>query len=729
MQDIFTILYMMEMMESQPSDLLGLPTALRDVDWGPLVRPRRAVFIGATDRDGSQQRAQFLFFRQRVEPLGCEVIPVHPVKAEILGVPASRSVLDVDGDIDVAVVHVRDAVPAVEECVRKGVAFVIVFSAGFAELETAEGRAAQARLSELGRGRTRIIGPNTNLNFFESWRRDLPGKRMAIVTQSGFQGRPIAQGEVYGIGIQSWATVGNEADLEWADFVRYYAGLPGTGAIATYVEGFKSGRTMMLAAGVAAEHGVPIVAIKVGRSAAGAAMASAHTGHLTGADAVHEAAFAQAGIIRVDDHDEAIEISGMFCHVPPLAGPDGVAIYALSGGTAAHLVDLCEANGVPVPRFEERTIKALGEHIPAILRMDNPVDTGGTLTATPAGRATLDAVVEDESTGVLMVPVTGVFPGMIEPLARDLAEIHQQGRKPVLVIWASPVRDNDGYRLLCANGVPVFHSLTAGVRGAKALMGHRRFLAGYRSPFAALPTAGTERRSAVRATLAAGRLLDEVEAKQLLSSYGIPVVSERVAASPQEAQQAIRAAGGTGVLKVLSPDIAHKSDLGLVRVGVTEADAGRVYEDLLATARQAAPEAELRGVVVQPLVSDAVTEAIVGMSHQVPFGPVVLFGLGGIFTEVLRDVAFGVPPFNRARAQAMVTTIKGAPLLAGARGRPAADVDALVDLIMNVQRLALEAGNDITELDINPVMVRPRGHGVVAVDALIVPGTRAGARR
>lgn len=708
-------------MTEVPTDLLGLPTELRHVDWEALVKPRRAVFIGATDREGSQQRAQFIFMRDRVAPHGCELIPIHPTKTEVLGVPAYPSVLDVEGSIDLAIVLVRDALPAVEECVRKGVAFVLVFSAGFAELETEAGRSAQDRLTELGRGRTRIIGPNTNLNFFEPWRQDLPGKKLAIVTQSGFQGRPISQGQVYGIPIQSWATIGNEADLEWADYVRYYASLPDTGAIATYVEGFRSGRTMMLAADAAARRGVPIVAIKVGRSDDGAKMASAHTGHLTGDDAVHEAVFAQTGIIRVDDHDEAIEISGMFCHTPPVTGPDGVALYTLSGGTAAHLVDLCGALGAPVPRLEERTIKALAEHIPPILRFDNPIDTGGTLTALPAGRATLEAVVDDENTSVIVVPITGVFPGMIEPLARDIVELHQQGRKPILVIWTSPVRDNDGYRMLCEHGVPLFHSLTAGVRGAKTLLDHRRFTAGYKSPFTALPRADTERSAATRAALRAARSLDEAEAKQFLRRYDIPVVEERVVTSPDEARDAVRAAGGRGVLKVLSPDIAHKSDLGLVRVGVGEADAGAVYAELLGAAARAVPEAELRGALVQPLVDDAVAEAIVGISHQAPFGPVVMVGLGGIFVEVLRDVSFGVPPFDRAWAESMVRGLKGAPLLAGARGRPEADVPALVDLLMNVQKLALEAGGDIAELDINPVMVRPRGHGVTAVDALIVP--------
>jgi len=694
---------------------------MREVAWDALVRPKRAVFIGATDREGSQQRAQFIFLRERLARLGCEVIPIHPTKTEVLGASARASVLDVEGEVDLAVVLVRDAVPAVEECVRKGVRFVIVFSAGFAELETAQGRAGQDRLAELARGETRIIGPNTNLNFYEIWRRDLPGRRLAIVTQSGFQGRPISQGQVYGIPIQSWATIGNEADLEWADFVRHYASLPDTGAIATYVEGFKSGRTLMLAADAAAAQGVPIVAIKVGRSEAGQKMALAHTGHLTGADAVHEAAFAQAGIIRVDDHDEAIEIAGMFCHTPRPSGPDGVALYTLSGGTAAHLVDLCAAAGVPVPRLEERTIKALSEHILPILRIDNPVDSGGNLTATPAGRATLEAVFDDENTNVLLVPVTGVFPGMIEPLARDLVELHERGAKPVLVIWASPERDNDGYRLLCERGVPLFHSLTAGVRGVRALLEHRRFVEGYRSPFAMLPLADTERSAAARATVRATRSFDEVQAKQLLRAYEVPVVDEIVVTSSQEARQAIKAVGGRGVLKVLSPDIAHKSDLGLVRVDVSEADAGASFDELLMTAAQAAPQAELRGVVVQPLVTAVVAEAIVGFSHQEPFGPVVMFGLGGVFVEVLRDVSFGVPPFGRDRAEAMVATIRGAPLLAGVRGRPAGDVPALVDLIMSVQHMALEVGNDIAALDINPVMVRPRGHGVVAVDALIVP--------
>ena len=348
------------------------PLELRRVEWSRLFAPRRVVVIGASDTEGTQQRAQWTQVRDRLGARGADVVPVHASKPDILGTNAYPSILDVPGDVDVAVVLVRDALPAVEECRKKGVAFTVVFSAGFGEVGTEDGDAAEARLAELARGSMRVLGPNTNLNIFEPWPQGLPGKKLAIVTQSGYQGRPIAQGQVLGIGIECWATIGNEADLEWADFVGYFSGLDEVGAIATYVEGFKSGRTFMLAADLAAQRRVPIVAIKVGRSDEGAKMARAHTGHLTGSDAVHDAIFEQYGIIRVDDLDEVIEISGMFCHTRLVGGNGGVGVYAMSGGTASHVADLCGVHGVPVPRFTQPTIDALAEHVPWYLERGQP---------------------------------------------------------------------------------------------------------------------------------------------------------------------------------------------------------------------------------------------------------------------------------------------------------------------------------------------------------------------
>ena len=717
-------------------DLNGRPLALRPVDWEALMAPRTVAVVGATDTEGTQQRAQWLQVHERLTARGATVVPVHPTKPEILGTPAYPSLRAVPFAIDLAIILVREPLPVLEECLELGVRAAVVFAAGFAEVGTAEGDAAQARLEVLSSGSLRVLGPNTNLNIFQPWRQDISGKKLAIVTQSGFQGRPISQGEYLGIAIQSWATIGNEADLEFADFVGYYAGLPDTGAIAAYVEGFKDGRTLMLAAQTAARHGVPIVVIKVGRTDEGRAMAQAHTGHLTGSDAVHDAVFAQFGVVRVDDLDEIIEISGMFCHTGLLApgSSGGVAIYAMSGGTASHMVDLCAAAGLSVPRLGEHTIEALGEYIPWFLRKDNPVDSGGAIAALPAGRAVLDLMFDDANTDILLAPITGVFPGMSDALAKDLIDLHRRGTKPVIAVWSSPLRDDSAYRSLCEAGVPLFHSFAAAVRGIKALVDFSAFAGSLRDPFKEIPATRSAAGGAAEELLAGAgaeagigtatgdgsSTLDEVESKQLLAAFGIPTVPEVVATTAAEAVAAAESVGWPVALKVLSADIAHKSDLGLVELGVTTPEAvALTFDRLTASARRQSPGAQVRGIVVQPVVGGAVAEVILGLSQQAPFGPTILFGLGGIFTEVFEDVAFRVPPFTRESARAMVEEIKGAKLLHGIRGRPAGDIEALVDVIMHFQELALQVGDRIIELDVNPLLVLPEGQGVVAVDALV----------
>ena len=695
------------------------------MDWTRLFAPKRVVVIGATDTEGTQQRAQFTQTRDRLGARGADVVPVHPTKPDILGTAAYRTISDVPGDVDVAVVLVRDALPAVEACLAKGVAFTVVFSAGFGEVGTAEGTAAEARLAELATGPMRIIGPNTNLNIFEPWPEGFPGKKLVIITQSGYQGRPITQGQVLGIGIESWATIGNEADLEWADFVGHYVDVDDVGAIATYVEGFRNGRSLMLAADKAARRRVPIVAIKIGRTEEGRAMAQAHTGHLAGSDAVHQAVFDQFGVIRVDDLDEVIEMSGMFCHTDLVDGRGGVGVYAMSGGTASHVADLCGTEGVLVPRFAQSTIDALAEHVPWFLRRDNPLDSGGAITARPENRTVLELMLADPNVDILFAPITGVFPGMSDALAKDLVELHGQGGKPVIAAWTSPIRDDPAYRALCDAGVPLFHSFGGAIRGIKALVDYSHFTKNYKSPFASMPKRASDAAAGARALLAQGRgALDEVASKELLAAYGIPTVGEHVATSTAEAVIAARALGLPVVMKILSADIVHKSDLGLVTVGVeTETAVRATYRRMTERARDAMPGARIEGVVMQAMVRDPVAEAILGLSQQPPFGPTILYGLGGIFTEVFEDVAFRVPPFTKAQARAMVEQTRGVKLLRGTRGRPAGDLDALVDAIMRLQRLALEVGDDIAELDINPLMVMPKGAGVVAVDALIIPTT------
>ncbi|GGO72893.1 acetate--CoA ligase family protein [Nonomuraea cavernae] len=705
-------------------DVSGRPLALRTIDWQSLFAPETVAVIGATDTEGSPQRAQWNQARERLLARGTRAVhPVHPTKSAIGGVPAYRSVLDIPEAVDVAIVLVRDPLPVLAECVEKGVRFAYVFAAGFSELGTAEGQAAQERLEEIARGPMRIIGPNTNLNLIEPWRDGLPGRKLAVVTQSGNQGRPIVQGQELGIGIHAWATLGNEVDLEFADFAACFARTPGVGAIAAYVEGFVDGRTMRLAADEAVRAGVPIVCIKVGRTSQGRTMAQAHTGHLTGPDAVQDAVFRHSGVIRVDDIDEAIEISGAFCHTPPLAG-DRVALCVMSGGTGSHVADLCGMAGLPLPRLEERTLARLRTLLPGYLHIDNPVDTGGVATARPEGRKVLEALMEDANTDVLLAPITGVFPGMSDAITRDLIALHAQGGKPIVVAWTSPIRDAD-HRALCEAGIPVFHSFRTAVRGIRAMADFWALHRDYRSPFADVPredsAAAADARRLLGSGPGAGSALDEVAAKRLLREYGIPVVEEAVAASADEAVEAADRFGYPVVLKALATDLAHKSDLGLVRVGVGDpAQVREAYARIVADAG-AVPGLRLTGVVVQPQVTDAVAEIILGVSHQPPFGPTVTFGLGGVFTEVMADVSFRVPPYSRSEALRMIGETRATAVLGGVRGRPAGDLDALADTVMRLQTLALELGDQVRELDINPLLVRPRGHGVVAVDALVIP--------
>lgn len=701
------------------TDAGGRPLALRPVDLSRLFRPRTVAVIGASDGEGQGG----LIWRQmdeRLTALGATVFPVNPGKDKVGGKQAYPSVAAIPGEIDLAVVSVRKTIRAVEECVEKGVGFALVFSSGFAELRNDEGRAAQARLAELGRGRTRIVGPNTALNFFEPWPAG-KGKKLAVISQSGYQGRSFVQGENLGIGIDLWATVGNEADVEWADFVDYFSQRPDVGAIISYVEGFHDGRTMMLATDAAAKRGVPLIVVKIGRSESGRKMAAAHTGHLTGADAVHDAVFRQFGVIRVDDFDEAVEIAGLFCHAPPAKG-GGVGIFGASGGAASHAADILGLHGVPVPRLAQATIDEIGKHLAWFLMKENPVDCGGVIVTRPEGLRLMDLMIADPNVDILLVPFPGVFKMTSDPVMKHLIELHRRGTKPVVAVWNSPYRDDPVYRELAAEGVPLFHSVTAAAKGMKALAEHARFVRDYRGPFAAMPRKPTPALADGRKLLRSRKVLNEVEAKVLLKSYGVPVIEERGAQSGSECAVAAKNFGGKVVMKVLSDGIAHKSDLGLVAVGVTEAEAFDTFNELMQRARERAPEAKLLGCVVQPLVRDVVAEVILGLSHQAPFGPTITYGLGGIFAEVFKDVSFRVPPFSRDDALAMIGETRGAAILRGARGRPVGDIDALVDAIMALQTLAIELGDEIVELDINPLMVLPRGRGVVAVDALVVPG-------
>jgi acyl-CoA synthetase (NDP forming) len=713
------------------TDASGRPLHLRDVDLDTFLHPKTIAVIGASEQSAKPNTAMTRKFDTWAKRHGAIFYPVHPEYDTVLGHHCYRSVFDVPGDLDLAIILTGRAEQTFEEILQRKAKFAVIFAAGFSETG-AEGIRREQHLESLVRsGDVRLLGPNTNLNAFEDFRTDLDGPSIALITQSGHQGRPVFQGQEIGIRLTHWAPTGNEVDLEFADFARYFADQSEVGVIACYIEGFKDGRTLMLAADHAAQLRKPIVMVKVGKTAAGQSMAASHTGHLTGSDAVTSAVFRQFGVTRVDGLDELLDVSAALARTRPDAAPEWakrgreprVCVYAISGGTGAHMADVLADAGLRLPDLTKATQEKLHDGlIPTYLRVSNPVDCGGPPVADSRGRKILDLVLADPNVDILVIPITGAVAMFSEPFTRDIVEMAKTATKPIFVIWGAPAGTDDTYyRRLLDGGLPVFRTFGNCVKAVKAYADYWAFSARYRSPFDRVPTEplpAAKRSRKLLAGLAPGEALSEFRSKQLLKAYGIRHSRDVLCESATAAVKAAQQLGMPVVMKVSSPDLLHKSDAGLVKVGVASAkDVRAAYGELLRRARRADRSARIEGVLVSEMVSDGV-ETLIGVSTDELFGPVVTVGLGGIFVEVLGDVSFRVPPFDEPEARRMLRELAGYRLLEGVRGAKPADVDALVDTIMKVQRLALDLAGDVGELDINPLVVRPRG--AVALDALVV---------
>ncbi|NEE14967.1 acetate--CoA ligase family protein [Streptomyces sp. SID7499] len=700
-------------------DVSGRPLHSGVPDLDRFFRPRSVAVVGASDAEGRPNTGITRQLADWAERVGATLYPVHPSRPSVFGIPCSPSVAGLPEQVDLAVVLVGDPVPVIEELAEAKARFAVVFASGFAETGP-EGEAAQRRLAAaVEQSGLRLLGPNTNLNAFERFRDDLQGPAIALITQSGHQGRPVFALQELGIRLSHWAPTGNEADLECADFLSYFAEQPEVGAIACYLEGLKDGRSFLLAADRAARRGVPVVAVKVGRTETGARTAASHTGKLTGADAVVDAALRQYGVIRVDGLDELQDTAALLARArPPRA--DGVVIYSISGGTGAHVADLATGTGLSLPELSEAKQAELHQWIPEYLSVANPVDNGGHPVGDERGRKIIDAILDDPEVGVLICPVTGPFPPLSDRLVRDLVDAAEQTDKLVCVVWGSPVGTEPAYRevLLGSSRVATFRTVGNCLTAVRAHLAHHRFAAAYRSPFDEAPRTLSPSYRKAQALMQPGRQLSEHAAKQLLRAYGIRVPREQLVTS---AAAAVRAAGLVGypvVMKASGARIAHKTELGLVKIGLTSASQVRdAYRELTDIARY--EDVALDGVLVCQMVEQGV-EMVVGVAHDDLFGPTVTVGLGGVLVEVLRDTAVGVPPFGEEQTRDMLAGLRGRALLDGVRGRPAADLDALVEVVLRVQRMALELGDQLAELDVNPLMVLPQGQGAVALDALAV---------
>lgn len=645
---------------------------------------------------------------------------VNPKGGDADGVPVVPSVLDLPDEIDLVVVKVGPKATAqvIEDCGKRGIRQALVFTDGYTEVG-AEGAGLERELAEIARrAGVRIIGPNTNDNAFERYPEPANhrGGKIAMVTQSGANGRSVVEGVTMGASFHRWVTTGNEVDLEVADFIHHFAGLDEVAVIALYVEGFKSPEKLRVALDRAIRAGKPVVAIKMGATERGAKAAASHTGHLTGADAVVNGLFRQYGVVRVNDVDELLEYSNLLSKLPLEAG-SRCAMYTISGGTAALMAEHADANGLAMPENPPELREAIYQHIPRNVSVVNPVDNGGVFVMVnpPETRqAVIDLIVSNPEIDLVLFGMNAAYGPLSDRMAEDILAVAPGCAKPILGVWTSIITDTQGYRDLVASGVPFFRSFGKCMRALGARQRYIERRARYSrddTPVHPLPEVSG-------AALARGGVLSAADTAALLNSAGIALAGEKLVQTPDEAVAAAEAMGFPVVLKLISPDIPHKTDKGLVKLGVGSPDEVRaIAADLLARGRQYAGHGTIDGILVQEQVPQGV-EMIIGLTQDPQFGPALTIGAGGIHAEVMQDAATAPLPVTADDIREMISGLRLAPLLDGVRGAKPADREALVGLALAVGELGRSCKGALAELDLNPVVVLP--DRAVAVDALVV---------
>jgi acetyltransferase len=702
-----------------------------------IFSPKSVAVVGASNRPESVGNA--IFKNILLGGFAGTLYPVNPKAPSICGVHAYTSVSAIPDEIELALIIVpATAVPEVlEECGRKGVRGAVVVSAGFKEVGP-EGAALEKRAVEIARRYNMpLVGPNclgvintdaaTMLNA--SFGRVMPKRgNLAFVSQSGALCAGIldyARGR--DIGFSKFISVGNKADVTELDLLRYLANDESTDVILMYLETLVDGRAFIeLAREITGElaHRKPILAIKSGRTTQGAAAARSHTGALAGSDAVYDAIFAQAGILRVDTVEELFDFAVGFSR-QPLPKGNRFAIVTNAGGPGIMATDAAIRHGLELAKLRPETLDALKAKLPPTANFSNPVDVIGDAASDRYATA-IEATLGDPNVDGLVVLLTPQAMTEIEATAECVGELAPRFGKPVLASFLGHVDVSAGVKILEQYGIPNYEFPE---NAARALSGMARFTQWVNRPrtrerrFKADTATVREVFSRVRAE---GRtFLPEVDALAVLNAYGFPTLSHGLAHTPEEAIDLLKKIGAPVVLKIVSPDVVHKVDVGGVLLNISTPEEARVgFDKITNGVKQKLPGARLLGVEVVQQAS-AGTEVILGISKDPTFGHLIMFGLGGTYVEVFKDVSFRLVPIRELGARNMIKSIRAAKVFEGFRGAPPADVDSIAECLERLSQLVTDFP-EIAELDINPLIVHARGAGAHVADARIVLAASAG---
>ena len=657
-----------------------------------------------------------------------QIYAVNQKEREILGVACHSSILDIPGPIDLLVITVPapQVLPVMAQAVQRGdVKGAVVVSAGFGETAVPEWVEAEAKLAQIARSSgIRVIGPNCNgiigceAHLSTSFAPGLTftSGKLGYISQSGATGGALlmmAARQPKPLGYSKWAHIGNMCDVSNVELIEMYGSDPSIDVIVLYLEGVHDGRRLMETASKVTPK-KPIVLFKVGRTEAGAIATMSHTATLAGSDAIYDGAFKQCGIVRVNTMEEVVDSAKALSVLPRVAG-NRVAVLTQTGGMGIICIDQISRDGVlQLASFSERTKERLVSILPRMAVVGKP-DGYVDLTAaasTQQFRDALSTAVADPGVDsvILVVLPPSFMPQMEMPVG--IAPAIEESKKPVLICTLDGEAVAESRKYLEEHGVATFETPERAATALAALT--RASLVKSAQPSKSHVAASHH---LIKKARGEDRNLLEPEAMELLRDYGILVPPFQVAESEEQAIAAARAIGGPVVLKVVSPQVIHKSDVGGVKVKIVGDEAvGKAYRQIVANVKQAVPQAVIKGVLVTPCADEG-TELIVGMFRDAQFGPVIMVGLGGVFVEVLKDVSFRVAPFGIEVALDMIGETKAAKILAGVRGQQPGNVEALAKLLVKISELA-ECYDDIRELDLNPVRVYP--HGLAILDCRIM---------
>jgi len=692
-----------------------------------LFKPRNVVVVGASREPGKVGHA---VLRNIIESgFKGEVYPVNPRADKILGLNAYKSVLEVPGDIDLAVIVIpaQAVLDVMEECGRKGVKYAVVISAGFKEIG-GEGIEREGKLIEIARKYgVRVVGPNclgiidlhTPLNASFASIPETKGG-IAFISQSGALLSAILDwAPKAGIGFSKIVSLGNKADLNEVDFLTYLGEDPETKVILLYLESIADGRRF-IEVGSTVTRKKPVILLKGGITEAGAKAALSHTGSMAGGITALKAALRKAGIIQVSSVSELFDMAIAF-NSQPIPTGSRVGIVTNAGGAGVVISDLLVSRGLKLAEPSRHTVDYLRSVLPPVASVYNPVDVIGDAKADRYGVA-IEALLRDPNIDSLLVILTPQVVTEPEETAKVIVELSRRyPSKPILAIFMGGGKVEKATRILIENNIPVYDMPERAVTAVLGLSNYREFRELLTKALEYVEVFDVDKEKALEiieeVRRQGRRVLLEHEAKEIVRSYGIPVVPTKLAVSEDRAVEIARKLGYPVVVKISSPDIIHKSDIGGVITNLKSDDeVAEAFRTVISNARRYVPTASIYGATVQKMVPKG-REVIIGATKDPVFGHLIMFGLGGIYIELFKDVSFRLAPLSMYEAKEMITETKAYTLLRGFRGEPPADINSIVNILLRVSKLVTDIPQ-IVEIDINPLFVYEIG--AIAVDARII---------